>query len=264
MRDREKFGVRTLVLGAFLSIILSGCFDRPAEMLPETEERAYRRGLTLRKEGRNQEAMAAFLDVIDSRRVAPESHLEAGLLYLEHLGDPVSAIYHFNRYLYFKPNGENAPRVKELITTSKKEFMRSLPGDPFLDEVERLDAFARMKELDEENVRLRQQLATTRTELERWQNQGSRLAQRVEELQNLPPPTAQVAPIVVEHRQVVSRPASDARGPRTYTVQSGDTLSRISREMYGTTGRWTEIFEANRDQLPSQNALRPGQVLRIP
>ena len=73
-----------------------------------------------------------------------------------------------------------------------------------------------------------------------------------------------VAPIVVEQRRAGQPGVANTTGPRTYTVKAGDTLSRISREMYGSAGRWAEIFQANRDQLPSQNALRPGQVLRIP
>jgi nucleoid-associated protein YgaU len=77
-----------------------------------------------------------------------------------------------------------------------------------------------------------------------------------------------VAPIIIAGGGGGSRESGDgnedAEVPARYTVKTGDTLSRISREVYGTSGRWAEIFEANRDQLPSPNALRPGQVLEIP
>ena len=52
--------------------------------------------------------------------------------------------------------------------------------------------------------------------------------------------------------------------PRSYTVQSGDSLSSISRKFYGTPSRWIDIYQANRDRLASENALRVGQDLRIP
>ncbi|MGB0257810.1 MAG: LysM peptidoglycan-binding domain-containing protein, partial [Coraliomargarita sp.] len=52
--------------------------------------------------------------------------------------------------------------------------------------------------------------------------------------------------------------------PRSYTVQSGDSLSTISRKFYGTPSRWIDIYQANRDRLSSENALRVGQELRIP
>lgn len=61
---------------------------------------------------------------------------------------------------------------------------------------------------------------------------------------------------------VVTSPA--ATTGRTHTVADGDTLSRISQQHYGTTGRWQEIFAANRDVLDAQATLRVGMTLRIP
>jgi nucleoid-associated protein YgaU len=52
--------------------------------------------------------------------------------------------------------------------------------------------------------------------------------------------------------------------PVTYTVQSGDTLSKIAKQFYGSTNLWPVIYEANRDILPDQNHLKPGQTLKIP
>lgn len=53
-------------------------------------------------------------------------------------------------------------------------------------------------------------------------------------------------------------------GSRTYTVQSGDTLWKISLEMYGDGERYLEIFEANSDLLTSPDQIFPGQELVIP
>ena len=52
--------------------------------------------------------------------------------------------------------------------------------------------------------------------------------------------------------------------PRVHVVQEGDSLTRISVRYYGTATRWEEIYDANADQLKGQNALKPGQRLRIP
>ena len=51
---------------------------------------------------------------------------------------------------------------------------------------------------------------------------------------------------------------------QTYTVQKGDSLSGISRKFYGSSKYYKRIFEANRNIIPSEKALRPGQVLKIP
>ncbi len=52
--------------------------------------------------------------------------------------------------------------------------------------------------------------------------------------------------------------------PKTYTVQPGDTLSKISRNFYGEAGKYMKIFEANRDKLSNPDLIKVGQVLTIP
>jgi uncharacterized protein YidB (DUF937 family) len=51
---------------------------------------------------------------------------------------------------------------------------------------------------------------------------------------------------------------------RTYTVVSGDTLSKISKQFYHDANQWQRIFEANRDILTNPDRISPGQNLRIP
>lgn len=50
----------------------------------------------------------------------------------------------------------------------------------------------------------------------------------------------------------------------TYTVQPGDTLSKIAKEYYGDSGQYHAIYQANRDQLNDPNDIQVGQVLKIP
>jgi nucleoid-associated protein YgaU len=64
-------------------------------------------------------------------------------------------------------------------------------------------------------------------------------------------------------------PANDTPPPgesqRTYTVQSGDSLSDIAAATLGNGGRWRELYEANRDIIgDNPNNVRPGMELRIP
>lgn len=47
-------------------------------------------------------------------------------------------------------------------------------------------------------------------------------------------------------------------------IKSGDTLSKISRRVYGKAIHWRLIFEANRDRLDDPDMLFPGQFLRLP
>jgi nucleoid-associated protein YgaU len=62
----------------------------------------------------------------------------------------------------------------------------------------------------------------------------------------------------------VGGPAGGAAAPRTYTVQKGDTLSKISKQYYGDANKYMKIFEANKDKLKDPDKIQVGQVLVIP
>lgn len=49
-----------------------------------------------------------------------------------------------------------------------------------------------------------------------------------------------------------------------YTVKYGDTLSGIAERTLGAQGRYSLIYDANRDRMSNPNQLVPGKVLRIP
>ena len=51
---------------------------------------------------------------------------------------------------------------------------------------------------------------------------------------------------------------------RFYQVKSGDTLSKIAKEVYGDANQYPQIFEANRPMLKDPHENYPRQVLRIP
>ncbi len=65
---------------------------------------------------------------------------------------------------------------------------------------------------------------------------------------------------------VVAEVTIDPNAPQqaTYTVQSGDTLSKIAKEHLGDGSAYMKIFEANKDQLTDPDKIKPGQVLKIP
>lgn len=53
-------------------------------------------------------------------------------------------------------------------------------------------------------------------------------------------------------------------GGQTYTVQPGDSLSKISRQFYGDANEYMRIFYANRDKLNDPDMIQVGQELVIP
>ena len=64
--------------------------------------------------------------------------------------------------------------------------------------------------------------------------------------------------------QTAGATAGGGTGTRTYTVQAGDSLSKISKQFYGNANEYMKIFEANRDKLKDPNQIQPGQQISIP
>jgi Immunoglobulin-like domain of bacterial spore germination/LysM domain len=54
------------------------------------------------------------------------------------------------------------------------------------------------------------------------------------------------------------------QGFAVHRVRSGETLSSIAQDFYGDPGKFTIIFEANRNVLDDPDVIFPGQELRIP
>ena len=62
--------------------------------------------------------------------------------------------------------------------------------------------------------------------------------------------------------ELLSAPSSEEI-TEYYTVQPGDTLSKIAGRLYGNAGKYPAIFEANREVIKDPNLIYPGQILRI-
>ncbi|MEQ1545241.1 YidB family protein [Methyloglobulus sp.] len=76
------------------------------------------------------------------------------------------------------------------------------------------------------------------------------------------------APAMADAGAAMGSPSAAAPAPapqaQTYTVVSGDTLSKIAKHYYGDANEWPKIFDANRDKLSNPDKINVGQVLRIP
>jgi nucleoid-associated protein YgaU len=59
-------------------------------------------------------------------------------------------------------------------------------------------------------------------------------------------------------------PSTQTSAAQTYTVKAGDTLSKISKQFYGSTTDYMRIFNANKDQLKDPDQIKVGQELKIP
>lgn len=274
-----------LLLGALLCA--AGCERNPGGPVgAEADDANYRRGQQLLRQDRKQEALIAYLKAIELRGdAAPDSHLEAGLLYLQHVKDPIAAIYHLRKYVELRPTARQAELVRGQIDAAKREFARTLPGNPMESKTQRLDMLDQVERLQREVEQLKAELSIARSGSSAPINRL--LIPTDSGAANQPPPgpilvqettPEEVSPITMAplptrpmlgEQPAEAEPARTAPTPaaptgRQHTVARGDTLFSLAQQYYGNRSRWRDIYEANRNQLPDANSLKLGMQLVIP
>lgn len=284
-----------LVLGAGAGgaslVFQTGC-DRVAQTgnyTAEVDEAGFRRGKELLRQGRDQEALGAFLKVIEKRgEEAPESHLEVGLLYQEKIKDPIAAIYYFRRFNELKPNSPQSQLVRGRIDAATREFARTLPAQPMENQMRRNDLLDVVEALKQENAELKNALALARANGRQTAGQPRAAVADLSpatppgnptDVATLSPPALQ-QPALVERSPISPAPFEPAptlapptrpgatlpatTGARLHTVVKGDTLYNLAQRYYGDRSRWRDIFTANRTRMRSENDLQIGMEILIP
>jgi hypothetical protein len=220
--------------------LLSACREA-SKKWSEEEDRAYKQGQQWLREGREEEALEKFLEVIRQHHSSPQSHLFCGKIYWESLKDPIFAIYHFRQFLMSAPEeAKEREWIPQWINSLKKLFMKQCHNRSLY-----------AKHANDFPILLRA-----------LRKENSQLKHRVIELE----------------KQLISRPKYSGRNPKmteflkettntcekTYIVQEGDTLSIISQKVFGDASHWPAIFEANREQLSQPHQVCVGQRLVLP
>lgn len=282
------------VLALLACLLGAGCGGSGTRALgPETEDPTYIEGKKLKRQNRYSEALNAFLKVIETRgmRESPESHLEAGQLYLEHMKNPLIAAYYFQQYQTLQPNSAEAPRVRNLYGQALREFATTIPGRILEDQSVRM-------EMTDEVRRLQRELDEVRAENATLRGGGATPVNRAgtlplvnprprtnpltgnESISSSAPPSRPTVdePLLLQPAPPLNSPATPARNPtpqrpatpagRTYTVKQSDGLFGIARQFdaRNTSAKLQQIIEANPDVLPDglKTPLKPGMILRIP
>ena len=73
-----------------------------------------------------------------------------------------------------------------------------------------------------------------------------------------------IAGVATVDDQITVAPGAVVVASRFVVVKSGDTLSAISKTVYGDANKYNKIFEANKPLLSHPDKIYPGQTLRIP
>ncbi len=228
-------------------VVLAGCADVAHQDRREEQDPLVRRALVKKRSNDVNAAIDLFHQAVERKPQMARPHLELGLLYDGNREDYVRAIYHYQMYLEKRPDAEKRDIVEKLIEKAKISYAASLPHQPS-------GAIAEIQSLRNESRLLRRRIQELQAELKALRESSAS-------------PVPAAGPMVSQGPVRTSPPAAgDSASGRieSYTVQPGDTLSSIAQKMYRDSGRWRDIYDANRGTLPNPQSMRPGQNLIIP
>lgn len=203
---------------------------------------------------------------------APKSaflHKELAALYQDNLCEYHLAIYHYERYLKLAQSlsSEDERACRDLIANCKKEAAKqAIAEDPTL-----AGSFGNANTADEhaaELGKLQMQLDRYMRYRELYQEQNVELKKLQSELNDRKHSAVENAPALPATAQTTAAPAETPAVEATgefdeYVVKSGDSLSKIARQAYGSAAKRYLDAIRNANDLKNDN-IRLNQKLKLP
>ena len=220
-------------------VLAAGCGSNVASLDDKEMDSPLIRGAVEQERTGNEDgAVKEYSRILDSNPLMARAHLNLAFLLDKPNRDYVLAIYHYRRYLELRPRTEKKEMIENRIRMAKASFAATLTNQTPRTQ----DA---VTSLEAESAALKLQVQTLQDELAK---------------RNAPASTGSESPAPSD----TVAPKPRAVKARAYTVQPGDTLSRIATKVYDDPSRWKDIFDANRNVLKSRDDIKAGDVLTIP
>ncbi|MEM1158072.1 MAG: LysM peptidoglycan-binding domain-containing protein [Verrucomicrobiota bacterium] len=281
MNANTHLSASCLGLLAALALLITGCQPLQKGLDKEDDRNPYFRNAS--KLATEQNFHGAIREYANALRANPEvahAHVEMGLLYLDKLGDPISAIYHFQQFLNARPNDSMREQLLTYIDKAKIDFAITLPNST----AQNANEFARLKQ---ENVDLRQALSQAQAALAKSRDDLTRagvtagsavtpapprseLSQRTSEVAADPPRAPAVTPEDSPSDTGAAAPravqVSNAGDKRVHTIAPGDSLWKIAGLYYAddVPAGVKKIQQANPETAADPSRLKLGVELIIP
>ena len=169
-RDHDCAMYRSLLAALLAALVLSSCQQAPPGSDAEDERNPFFRQASKDVADLNYPAaIKQFEKAIATNPTVVKAYLQIGLLYGDKLGDPISAIYFFQKYLEARPNAAEREEVVAAMEKAKIDFALSLTNSGIQNAAE----IARMSK---ENVDLKQQITQLQGTLAAKEAQVSQVA----------------------------------------------------------------------------------------
>lgn len=245
--------------------IAAGCGPMAESSVDEQREAHFLNGKARAQALDFPGAIEAYEKAIEVNPRNASAHFELGYLYEEKAADHAAAIYHYNRFLKLNGDSAHAQTIQQRIMLCKQELARTVTLAPVTQSVQR-----DIEKLAAENLQLKKQVEQLQDTLARRATNAALAAPRLADSTSRPPAPPPVPPRNDPPPTVLNPPASpratgvtplDAPAPRTktYSVQSGDTPTKIAKK-FGV--KLDALLAANPHLDPKR--MKIGQSLTIP
>ncbi len=225
----------------------------------------FRKARQLTTEQNFPAAIQEYESALRANPSVARAHMEIGLLYLDKLGDPVSAIFHFQKFLNARPNTNNRDQILTYIDKAKIDFAITLPNST----AQNADEYSRLKK---ENVELRQALAQYQSSLAATRETIATTPRATVQTDPFDPvPSVPSVPPSTTHQsspypQTRPQPTASSSAARSHVIVSGDSLWKIAKTYYpdDVPSGVKKIQEANPQTASDPSKLKLGTELIIP
>lgn len=262
---------RALLHGLTVATLLAvtGCFPPSAGTADEQKDPYYLSGKRRVNSLDFNGALEDFEKALEANPRSAAAHLELGILHEQRTKDYSAAIYHFDRFLKYKPDSDFAEPVRQRIVTCKQELARTVSLGPVNQMVQR--DLERLDGLTKENLQLKTQLEQVQNQMSQLiamqMGQQQQLQQRATANQGTTPVrlvgNAMVGgtarPMAIGTNVIAQAAMPTPGAGRTHVIKSGDTLYKIARQY-----KVSEAALKTANPGVDAKRMKLGQVLKIP
>jgi LysM repeat protein len=144
-------------------LFLAACAREGGISGTEQEDSDFLRAQDLKQRGLKTEALAAYLRVIARRgELAPESYLDAGLIYFQDNKDPFKGWYYMQQYLVLQPSSPRREEVRQQVMAAEREALLQRLAQSQFGGGELVQLQEQVDQLTRENTRLEAELKLLR------------------------------------------------------------------------------------------------------